>query len=46
MVNRMNMYRLNDDSKITEHQIIEQIITNNGYETTIINLTNSDTKTI
>ena len=36
MVNRMNSYRLNDDIKRTEHQIIEQIITNNDYETSII----------
>ena len=36
MINRMNTYRLNDDSKRTEHQIIEQIIINNGYETSFI----------
>jgi len=32
----MNSYRLNDDNKRTEHQIIEEIITNNDYETSII----------
>jgi hypothetical protein len=36
MINRINSYRLKDDTKRTEHQIIEQIITNNGYETSII----------
>jgi len=36
MINRMNIYRLNDDNKRTEHQITEQIIANNGYETSII----------
>jgi hypothetical protein len=30
MINRMNTYRLNDGNKRTEHQIIEQIIANNG----------------
>ena len=36
MINRMNTCRINDDSKRTEHKIIEQIIDNNGYETSII----------
>jgi len=36
MFNRINTYRLNDDNKRAEHQIIEQIITNNGYKTSII----------
>jgi hypothetical protein len=36
MINRMNTYRLNDDNKRTENQIIEQIVYNNGYETSVI----------
>jgi hypothetical protein len=41
----MNSYRLNDVNKRTEQHILEQIITNNGYDTSIISLTNPDTKT-
>ena len=36
MINRMNSYRLNDASKRHEQHLIEQIITNNGYDTSII----------
>jgi hypothetical protein len=32
----MNSYKLNDASKQHEQHIIEQIITNNGYDTSII----------
>jgi hypothetical protein len=32
----MNSYRLNKDNKRTEKQVIEQIITNDGYDTSII----------
>jgi hypothetical protein len=31
----MNSYKLNDASKQHEQQIIEKIITNNGYDTSI-----------
>jgi len=40
MVNRKNTYRLDNDNKRTEHQTIEQIITSNGYETSIIDQLN------
>ena len=36
MVNRMNSYRLNDYNKHKEQQVIEQIVTNNGYDQSII----------
>jgi hypothetical protein len=36
MVNRMNSYRLNDDNKQTEQQVIEQIVASSGYDTTIV----------
>jgi hypothetical protein len=36
VVNRMNSYRLNYNDKITEQHIIEKIIGNNGYDTSII----------
>jgi hypothetical protein len=36
MVNRLHKYRLNDEEKRTEQQIIEKIITNNGYQTSIV----------
>jgi GTP cyclohydrolase III len=36
MLERLHKYRLNDVEKRTEQQIIEQIIANNGYETSII----------
>jgi len=36
MINRMNTYRLNDDKKRTELQTIEQILDNNGYDSSII----------
>jgi len=36
MVNRLNSYRLSDDNKQNEQQVIEQIITNNGYDPSII----------
>jgi hypothetical protein len=36
MVNRMNSYRLNDDNKQIEQRVIEQIVANNGYDTSVI----------
>jgi hypothetical protein len=36
MVNRMNTYNLNDDSKYNEQQIIEQIAASNGFDTTVV----------
>jgi uncharacterized protein (UPF0335 family) len=35
-VNRMNSYRLNEENKHAEQQIIEQIVASNGYDTSII----------
>jgi hypothetical protein len=36
MLERLHKYKLNDLERRTEQQIIEQIITNNGYETSIV----------
>jgi hypothetical protein len=36
MTDRLHKYRLNDKAKRTEQQIVEQIITNNGYETSTL----------
>jgi len=36
MINRMNTYRLNNEKKGTELQTIEQILDNNGYDSSII----------
>jgi tRNA U34 5-carboxymethylaminomethyl modifying enzyme MnmG/GidA len=36
MTNRLHKYRLNDEERRLEQQIIEQIAVNNGYETSII----------
>jgi len=36
MTNRMNTYRLNDEKKRTKLQTIEQILDNNGYDSSII----------
>jgi uncharacterized protein (UPF0335 family) len=36
MINRMNSYRLNEENKHTEQQIIEQIVASNGYDTSVI----------
>jgi hypothetical protein len=41
MINRMNQYRLNDHNKNIEYQTIEQIISNNGYETSVIQQLNN-----
>jgi hypothetical protein len=35
LVNRMNSHKLDEDNRKTEQQIIEQIITNNGYKASI-----------
>jgi len=46
MINRMNTYQLNDLNKNIEYQTIEQIVTNNGYDTSLIQrITNSKHKT-
>jgi hypothetical protein len=36
MTNRLHTYRPNDNEKRTEQQTIEQTVTNNGYDTSII----------
>jgi uncharacterized protein (UPF0335 family) len=36
MINRMNTYRLNDDTKIQELKIIEQIARSNGFDTSLV----------
>jgi len=36
LTNRLHRYQLNDTNKKHERQIIEQIVTNNGYNTSII----------
>jgi hypothetical protein len=36
LFNKMNSYSLNDDNKKIEHNVIEKILTCNGYETSII----------
>jgi uncharacterized protein (UPF0335 family) len=36
MINRMNTYRLNEDTKNQELQIIEQIANSNGFDATIV----------
>jgi len=36
LVNRMNSYSLNEDNKKTEYNVIEKILTSNGYETPVI----------
>jgi len=46
MSNRMNTYQLNDLDKNAEYQTIEQIVTNNGYDPSIIQrITKSKHKT-
>jgi len=36
MVSRLNTYRLNDDNKQIEQQVIEQIVSSNGYDSSIV----------
>ena len=36
LLNRMNSYSLNEDNKKTEYNSIDNILTSNGYETSII----------
>jgi hypothetical protein len=36
MTNRLHTSRLNDNERRTEQQTIEQIVTNNGYNTSIV----------
>jgi uncharacterized protein (UPF0335 family) len=40
MINRMNTYRLNDDTKNQELKIIEQIARSNGFDTSLVQYIN------
>jgi hypothetical protein len=44
LLNRMETYHLKDDNKKTEPNTIKQILTNNGYETPVIEQLNKSTK--